>query len=407
MTLRVNLTALREAAAAEAKRTGQATVRPAHLLVALERFNAGEFENEFGRGAGERVRALLGPDGSDYGRPVEAPEATQLLAQAEASSDPAALISLLRPLISADFSPIDDGDVRPDVRVEAEAIQPTSERLDGLLARLNALVGLAEVKAQVLELIELKRVGQIRAERGLPAIDDANHLVFTGNPGTGKTTVARLIASVYATLGIVSAGSVHEVSRADLVGGYVGHTALKTREAVMASLGGILFIDEAYALTRSRDSVDYGFEAIDELGKLMEDHRHDLVVVAAGYPREMQQFLNSNPGLRSRFGRVVHFPDYSTDELVTIFIALCDEARLIPDEQLVTAVRAALDAGRGRANFGNGRYVREVFKHIIGRQAVRLSRDDDLSDEELGRLQREDLALKVEATGEPSTGVYL
>jgi SpoVK/Ycf46/Vps4 family AAA+-type ATPase len=409
MTSRLRLAAVRERAAAEAKRAGQSTIRPAHLLAAIEQIDADEFERLFGSEATSRVRALLGPDGHDFGRPVEAAETTQLLSQAEASEGIDTLINLLRPLLApGDASPLAVQDQQTDKAEAARAasVEQTSS-IDDLMARLDGLVGLLPVKQQVLELIDVKRLAKIRSERGLPAIDGPNHLVFTGNPGTGKTTIARIIASVYATLGIVSQGSFREVSRADLVGGYVGQTALKTRDVVMSSIGGVLFIDEAYSLSRSGDSIDYGLEAIDELGKLMEDHRSDLAVIAAGYPREMQQFLNSNPGLRSRFGRVIDFPDYSTDELVSIFCSLCDEAELAADDDLVAAVRALLDAAQSEQNFGNGRYVREVFKHIVGRQAVRLSVEEELSDDSLRLLRREDLAIDARATEEAGSGVYL
>jgi len=408
MSAGFNLTRVREAAAAEAKRTGQAIVRPAHLLAALERLDPSAFEQLFGSGADGRLKALLGPDGHDYGRPVEAPETTQLLAQAEASNDPQALVTLLGPLVQANGEAVD---TEPTEQVEPQTVAAPApgpgQTLEELMAALDRLVGLSAVKEQVLELIDLKRLAKVRAERGLPAIDGPNHLVFTGNPGTGKTTVARLIASVYATLGIVSPGTFHEVSRADLVGGYVGQTALKTREAVMSSLGGVLFIDEAYSLARPGDYIDYGLEAIEELGKLMEDHRNDLVVVAAGYPHEMQQFLNSNPGLRSRFGRIVHFPDYSTDELSSIFSSLCAAAQLSAADDLLLAVRQTLDVARAESNFGNGRFVREVFKHIIGRQAVRLSEQTDITNDALSMLLLEDLDIEVQAPADTPAGVYL
>ena len=192
--------------------------------------------------------------------------------------------------------------------------------LDVLLGQLDGLTGLAPVKAQVRQLIDMVRAEQMRRAAGLPVSQVSRTLVFTGNPGTGKTTVARLLGQLYAAIGVLGTGQLVEVTRSDLVAGYVGQTAIKTTEAVQRALGGILFIDEAYALTRSAGSgQDFGQEAVDTLVKLMEDHRDELVVIAAGYGQEMAQFISSNPGLPSRFPRMIRFPDYSTDELASIF----------------------------------------------------------------------------------------
>ena len=178
------------------------------------------------------------------------------------------------------------------------------------------------------QLIDMVRAEQMRRAAGLPVSQVSRHLVFTGNPGTGKTTVARLLGQLYAAIGVLGTGQLVEVTRSDLVAGYVGQTAIKTTEAVQRALGGILFIDEAYALTRSAGSgQDFGQEAVDTLVKLMEDHRDELVVIAAGYGQEMAQFISSNPGLPSRFPRMIRFPDYSTDELASIFTGMCERDR--------------------------------------------------------------------------------
>ncbi len=206
--------------------------------------------------------------------------------------------------------------------------QEPARPIEELLAELDGLVGLAPVKAEVKLVTNLLQVQKLRQARGLPVVESSRHLVFTGNPGTGKTTVARLLAQIYRTLGVVAKGHLVETDRAGLVAGYVGQTALKVTEVFDSALGGILLIDEAYALDRGGDS-DFGKEATDTLVKLVEDHRDEIAVIAAGYPDEMHAFIESNPGLRSRFPRTIHFPDYTTDELVSIS-SRCARSRRTP-----------------------------------------------------------------------------
>jgi SpoVK/Ycf46/Vps4 family AAA+-type ATPase len=245
--------------------------------------------------------------------------------------------------------------------------------LDGLLGQLDGLTGLAQVKAEVRQLIDVVRAEQMRRAAGLPVSTVSRHLVFTGNPGTGKTTVARLLGQLYAAIGILRTGQLVEVTRSDLVAGYVGQTAIKTTEAVRRALGGVLFIDEAYALTRQAGSgQDYGQEAVDTLVKLMEDHRDELVVIAAGYGEEMAQFISSNPGLPSRFPRTIHFPDYNTDELVSIFEGMCEHDSYQACADAIDAVRQYLARLPRTRGFGNGRLVRNLFEAALARQASRI-----------------------------------
>lgn len=274
----------------------------------------------------------------------------------------------------------------PEAADEPAAVRPIEE----LLAELDALVGLADVKADVRRLTSLLRIQAIRAERRLPTLETSHHLVFTGNPGTGKTTVARLLSQILASLGVVSKGQLIETDRSKLVAGFVGQTAERTRLVLESALGGMLLIDEAYALARGSEQ-DFGREAIDTLVKFMEDHRQDLAVVAAGYPEEMAMLLDANPGLHSRFTRTVHFPDYSTDELVLIFESMSDAKRYHLDEAGRRRLEAVIDAAPRGRGFGNARYVRNVFEAAVSRQAERLATIAEPSDSDLTTLTSDDV----------------
>ncbi|MGB8859860.1 MAG: AAA family ATPase [Ilumatobacteraceae bacterium] len=263
--------------------------------------------------------------------------------------------------------------------------------LTELLAELDVLVGLANVKAEVRRLSSLLQVQQLRSERGMPVMETSHHLVFTGNPGTGKTTVARLLSQIYHAVGVVSKGHLVETDRGKLVAGFVGQTALKTQTALDSSLGGMLLIDEAYALARGGEN-DFGLEAIDTLVKFMEDHRDDIAIVAAGYPTEMAEFIDTNPGLKSRFTRTINFPDYTEDELVQIFTQLGEKHRYQLSDDALTRVRHFIGAEPRTRGFGNARYVRNLFETAVAHQAVRIAPLADPSDEQLTTLTADDIA---------------
>lgn len=248
--------------------------------------------------------------------------------------------------------------------------------LDEIQSDLDALVGLDTVKEQVRTQIAFLQIQAQRQHHGLSEVPTSQHLVFLGNPGTGKTTVARLLGEMYGALGLLKRGHLVEVDRAGLVGQYVGHTANKTNKAVKRALDGVLFIDEAYALAPKGviGSNDFGREAIETLIKRMEDHRDRLVVIVAGYPKLMQDFLRSNPGLRSRFAREISFPDYSADELVQITHKLAAEAQYELGEGSDVAVKRILARAVRDEAFGNARFARNLFETAINQQALRLSK---------------------------------
>lgn len=262
------------------------------------------------------------------------------------------------------------------------------ETLDELIDELNNLVGLEVVKNDVNSLIHLQEIKRLRKSRGLKEIPVSNHLVFYGNPGTGKTTVARLLARIYHVMGILSKGQFVEVDRSGLVAGYVGQTALKVQDVVEKSLGGILFIDEAYALTYSNNGNDYGQEAVDTLLKAMEDHRDDFIVIVAGYPELMAQFIDSNPGLRSRFNKYINFEDYDVIELGKIFEIMCKNAGYIPTSETLEYALSVFEKkykNRGK-NFANAREVRNFFEKAMMNQADRLFSIQNPTNEELCTL---------------------
>ncbi|MBQ9336365.1 MAG: AAA family ATPase [Lentisphaeria bacterium] len=290
-----------------------------------------------------------------------------------------------------------DGKAKADGKREVTAApgkKPAQKRrtLDEALAELDGMVGLKEVKTEIHKLVNYTKIVQERKKQGLKVPSISYHCVFTGNPGTGKTTVARILGDIYRELGILKSGHLVETDRSGMVGSYVGETAVKTSKLIDSALGGVLFIDEAYALAGGGKS-DYGAEAIATLLKRMEDDRDNLVVVVAGYSKEMRAFLDSNSGMRSRFNRYIHFPDYSAAELTEMFKLRAKKNQFILSPELEAGLLKYMKKATSHPDpqFGNGRFVRNLFEATVERQALRLASEKDLSKEQLMTLTLADL----------------
>ena len=267
---------------------------------------------------------------------------------------------------------------------------PPKEKIEDLLAELDGYVGMDAIKEEVRSLINMVQVYKLRRENDLPTTDMSLHMVFSGNPGTGKTTVARIMDRIYHSLDILSKGQLVEVDRSGLVAGYVGQTALKTQKVIEKAMGGVLFIDEAYALNGKSEN-DFGQEAIDTILKAMEDHRDDLVVIVAGYTELMDRFIHSNPGLESRFNRFLMFEDYTPEQMVAIFKMQCKKGCYVLAEGTEELVRDFISEESADDSFGNARGVRNLFEHILVAQNNRLAKMEQVTREDLMQILPDDV----------------
>ena len=274
-----------------------------------------------------------------------------------------------------------------------EEVPELTETMEDLKNELSSYIGLGIVKHEVESLVNLVSIQKLRLKNDLPVEDLSLHLVFSGNPGTGKTMIARLMSRIYKVLGILSKGHLVETDRSGLVAGFVGQTAIKTSDIIQKALGGVLFIDEAYALTGNTEN-DYGQEAVNTLLKAMEDNRDDLVVIVAGYPELMKGFIKSNPGLESRFNRFLFFPDYSAAEMLAIFDMRCQKSSYTLTDETHRLLETYLETfSENNLNFGNARGVRNLFERAVSAQANRLAKQQDVSRDELMLLTDADIRI--------------
>lgn len=385
---------LRDAAIAAAKGQSHPTVEPRHVIFAAARHFKARPEIE---PLVALARKALEPVGSSFGMPAISPEAAALLEKFSTEADAVAGVldalkggekpSRNRPTPVA-VEPVEEEIAKP--AVAAASASSGRESTTAVLAELDALIGLASVKEQLRRIIAVVQANEERVKAGLQPVSSGLHLVFTGPPGTGKTTVARLVARLYASTGALAGSKFTEASRSDLVAGYVGQTAMKTAAVIEKTRPGVLFIDEAYALTPHHES-DFGAEAIAALVKAMEDYRRELAVIVAGYGDEMADFVASNPGLKSRFKTYIAFPDYTRDELLQIFESLVRGASITLGAGVREKAAGIFARAVSGADFGNARFARSLFEEAYARMSARAAADGSVELSELTELIAADL----------------
>ena len=380
-----------------AKSCGHQAVEPRHVHCAIvRRFR----DHNDTLGLVERARQALEPGGTAIAPPSVSAEATTLLESinSEADAIASAVAALGGRRSSQSVGGVAHLGDQPQVAV-AGAAAPSgpkpAEKTADVLAELDALIGLGAVKAQVKSMIAVVQANAERAKAGLAPVNPSLHLVFTGPPGTGKTTVARLVARLYASTGALAGAGFNEATRTDLIAGYVGQTAIKTTELINRTKPGVLFIDEAYALT-PRGDVDFGSEAIATLVKAMEDYRNELAVVVAGYDDEMADFIGSNPGLRSRFKTYINFPDYSASELLRIFELFVHSSGITLAPGALEKAESVLDDGASQEDFGNARFARSLFERAYARMAARAATDGAVEVTELTNFIPDDIEMDLD-----------
>jgi SpoVK/Ycf46/Vps4 family AAA+-type ATPase len=381
-----------DAAVSAAKASSHPTVEPRHVVYALAR----RYKDREGLGQYlAPAKAALEPAGNHYGQ-IPVSEAATAMIEALKTEDDG--IAALKKALETSGDPSAGGvaGAQPKDAAEQPAGTPeaaparAAETTAEILAELDALIGLGPVKAQVRRIIAVVQANTERKKAGLAPVNPGLHLVFTGPPGTGKTTVARIIARLYASTGALPGSKFTEAGRSDLIAGYVGQTAIKTREVIDRSKPGVLFIDEAYSLTPS-SHVDFGHEAIATLVKAMEDFRDEFAVIVAGYEEEMDEFIGANPGLRSRFKTKIAFPDYNAAELTEIFSRMAADAGIGLADGSLAKAEQVFQYAAGRLDFGNARYARSLFEQAYTRMATRAAEDEVVTVEELGMLLPEDI----------------
>lgn len=376
---------VRELAASIAKRYDHGEITKLHILYGLRKklfeplgeIDLEEVENKLSELPRQATNAL-----------VQSDEVEKLLNSIQIPDSAVEIgIQLARDLLGKEFK-VKLPQTFEESKQEVGKSEPIS--LEDSLKKLNQLTGLREVKSQVAKLINVHQANNLRAKEGLPKVPVGLHCVFTGSPGTGKTTVARYLAEMYFAIGLLPSRNVHEVDRSSLVAGYVGQTALKVQDAVDRAKGGVLFIDEAYSLSADTGA-GFGDEAISTLVKAMEDHRENLAVIVAGYKDPMKHFIDSNQGLKSRFQNYIHFSDYTADELLHIFENLCHSHKMEIEESAVLDIKRHIEDAKPQGDQGNARYVRNLFEKMYLNMSHRAAEDGNIDLHEIVRFKSIDI----------------